>query len=83
METRMAEDREMIDRLNTAGSKLAAKLAALLDRVAQLDDEVAADAKADAEALRPAVEFLEQLGADASTPVPDVDPVPSEPDPQV
>lgn len=81
LEAQVAADTEMIARLNAATSKVAAKLTALLDKVAQLDSDAAADAQADAEALRPAVEFLENLGVDGQDPVPSEDPVPSDPTP--
>ncbi len=81
LEAPVAADTEMIARLNAAPPKVAAKLASLLDKVDALDSSIAADAQADADALRPSVEFLENLGADESTPVPSEDPVPSDPTP--
>lgn len=89
METRMADlDEEMRDRLRVASDKAASKLrevernlTAKDERIAELEGNAAADASSDAEALRPIVEFLEGLGADASEPVPAVDPVPSDPTP--
>lgn len=89
METRMAQiDEEMRDRLAVASDKAAAKLRDVQDRltasesrVSELEGAAASDAQSDADALQPIVEFLEGLGADASDPVPAVDPVPTDPTP--
>lgn len=80
-----------LERLNAATSRIATRVAALLDQIEVLgtgnDDEVRAQAQLDAvlqssAELRPVIDQLEALGADASTPVPDpTDPgqVPVEP----
>lgn len=83
-----------IDRLNAATTRIAARFSELLDRIDELgtgnDDEVRAAARAEAlqqasVELRPLVEQLETLGADAAQPVPEPTPeqVPVEPGPDV
>lgn len=79
-------DQEMRERLDNASSRVAARLDVLLDKVSRLeadqqgavDAALLADAQADADALRPSVEYLERLGGSDSEIVPDVDPVPAD-----
>lgn len=94
LEAGMALNKEDVERLNAATSRIAARFASLLDTIDQLgtgnDDEVRAQAKLEAaqEAsteLRPLVEQLEALGADATQIVPEPTPeqVPVAPGPDV
>lgn len=79
-------DQEMRDRLDAASSRVAARLDTLIDKVSRLeadqqgavDAALLADAQADADALRPSVEYLERLGGSDSEIVPETDPIPSE-----
>jgi hypothetical protein len=94
LETDVAISKEDLDRLNAATSRIAARVGSLLDQIAQLgtgnDDDVRsaqqlADVQAASEDLRPVIEQLEALGADAQQPVPEPTPeqVPVEPGPDV
>lgn len=90
----MALTREDIERLQAVTSRIAARVASLLDKIDELgtgnDDEVRAAAKLEAaqEAsaeLRPFVDQLEALGSDATNPIPEPAPdqAPVEPGPDV
>lgn len=94
LEDKVAVSQADLERLNAATSRIAARVSALLDQIDQLgtgnDDEVRAQALQDAVLqssadLRPVIEQLEGLGADASNPVPAPAPeqVPVEPGPDV
>lgn len=94
LEDRMTVSDEDLARINAATSRIAAKVAALLDKIDELgtgnDDEVRAaqkleDTQTASNELRPLIEQLEGLGADAQTPVPDPGDgqVPVEPGPDV
>jgi hypothetical protein len=80
LEGRVTVSAEDLERLNAATSRIAAKVAALLDKIDELgtgnDDDVRAqqkleDAQQASVELRPLIEQLETLGADAQQPVPD------------
>ena len=94
LEGRVTISAEDLERINAATSRIAAKVAALLDKIDELgtgnDDEVRAQALLEATQqasteLRPLIEQLESLGADAQQPVPDPGDgqVPVEPGPDV
>jgi hypothetical protein len=94
LENMMAISSEDLERLNAATSRIAARVASLLDQIDALgtgnDDEVraaqkAADIQQASADLRPLIEQLEGLGADAAEPVPTPEPeqVPVEPGPDV
>lgn len=83
-----------VERLNAVTTRLAGRFSDLLDQIDALgtgnDDEVRAAAKAEALAqagaeLRPLIDQLDSLGADATAPVPEPAPgqVPVEPGPDV
>lgn len=89
LEITVAADTEMLTRLDSATSAVAVRLSSLIEKVASLDAEVAADAQRDAEALRPYVEQLEKMGVNETEPVPPVEeptnpetnePAPAEPE---
>lgn len=94
LEKNMAVSQEDIERLNAATSRIASRVASLLDQIDALgsgnDDVVRSEqqladvAQASAD-LRPVIEQLEALGADASNVVPEPTPeqVPVEPGPDV
>jgi hypothetical protein len=94
LEGRVTVSAEDLERINAATSRIAAKVAALLDKIDELgtgnDDEVRAQAQLEATQqasaeLRPLIDQLETLGADAAQPVPDPGDgqVPVEPGPDV
>lgn len=94
LEEKVAISQEDLDRLNAATSRIAARVNSLLDQVDALgsgnDDAVRqeqqlADVQAASSQLRPVLEQLEALGADASNVVPEPTPeqVPVEPGPDV
>lgn len=80
LEAGMAITAADIERMNAATSRIAARIATLLDQIDQLgtgnDDEVRAQARVEAlqessAQLRPLLEQLEALGADATNVVPE------------
>jgi hypothetical protein len=80
LEAGMAVTTADLERLNAATSRIAARVASLLDQIDQLgtgnDDEVRAQAMQEAllqssSELRPVIEQLEALGADATNVVPE------------
>ena len=94
LEAKVAVSQEDLARLNAATSRIAARVNSLLDQVDALgsgnDDQVrqaqqVADIQTASEQLRPVLEQLEALGADAQNPVPAPTPeqVPVEPGPDV
>lgn len=94
LEDGMAISSADLERLNAATSRIAARVASLLDQIDELgtgnDDEVRAQAQQESiqqasADLRPVIEQLEALGADAATVVPEPAPeqVPVEPGPDV
>lgn len=94
LEEQMAVSQEDLDRINAATSRIAARVSSLLDIIDTLgtgnDDAVRAQAQQDAVLqasadLRPVIEQLESLGADASNVVPEptAEQVPVEPGPDV
>ncbi|MFA7264912.1 MAG: hypothetical protein WC054_01130 [Candidatus Nanopelagicales bacterium] len=94
LEGQVAVSSADLERLNAATSRIAARVNSLLDQIDVLgtgnDDEVRAQAQLDAvlessAQLRPVLEQLEALGADATNPVPEPEPeqVPVEPGPDV
>jgi hypothetical protein len=94
LEEQMAISTDDVARLNAATSRIAARVQSLLDQVDSLgtgnDDQVrqaqqVADIQAASEQLRPVLEQLEALGADATNvvPAPTPEQVPVEPGPDV